>query len=146
MTEFKYLAVRNWAKYQGKVGKIPDVRRPYIKTASTLDSDPDFSQLRVFPRYILEGCRRLIAVHGQNLRNDPMWVSRALCLRTEERRFAYGAITVLVRSGFLLLTNQSDPFSNDTKEYEINDNETISPSASEQTEEQTIEINPGEEL
>lgn len=124
----KFITVRNWAKYQGKIGNKGDARRPYIKTSTSLDSDPDFSRLTMIQRYVLEACRRLIGLHGQNLPNDPMILVRNMSVRPEERHSATRAIGKLVESGLLLLTNDKDPFSENP--YDTIRNETISYAAS----------------
>ena len=115
--EFKYIAVRNWAKYQEKM-KNGSVRRPFIKDAVAKDSDPDYSDLSFFQRYVLDGLRRLTALHGQNPRNDAMWVARALCANRTDRPHVPHAVATLTARGFLILTNQGDPFSQELKGME----------------------------
>lgn len=125
--EFKYIAVRNWGKYQERIGKRGDARRPFIKMSTSVDSDPDYSQLTFFERQVLDGCRRLIGLHGQNLLNDPAYISRGLCAARKDRPHVPHAVRTLTLRGFLILTNQRDPFSCESNETKRNDkNETNS--------------------
>lgn len=101
---FKYLAIKNWEIYQPK-NKKPF---PWIRDYKEKDSDPDFMSLTMLQRYVLDGCCRLRARFSKNLRNDPMWIARALCVLPEERRFIGQAIAVLCLRGFLIPTNQQD--------------------------------------
>jgi|SRR5882724_1307697 len=114
--EFKYIAVRNWAQYQGRISKQGDARRPFIKMSASLDSDSDYSQLTFFERQVLDGCRRLIGLHGQNLLNDPAYISRGLCAARKDRPHVPHAVRTLTLRGFLILTNQRDPFSEEPKD------------------------------
>jgi hypothetical protein len=117
-SEFKYLAVRNWGKYQERIGKNGSARRPFVKDAASKDSDPDYSKLSCLQRYVLDGCRRLIGLHGQNLQNDGTWIARALCVAYRERSHVAHAVNRLVTDGLLILTNQRDPFSNELNKTE----------------------------
>jgi hypothetical protein len=108
--DYKYIGVRNWGRYQEKM-KNGSIRRPFIKDAVAKDSDPDYSALSFFQRYVLDGLRRLTALHGQNPRNDAMWVARALCANRTDRPHVPHAVATLTARGFLILTNQGDPFS-----------------------------------
>lgn len=108
-SEYKYLAIKNWEKYQkNKLGKVTanGDSVQYIKMWTDRDSDPDYSKLTGFQRYIIDGCCRLRGRFGRNLCNDPVWVSRALCIISVERHCMSRTIDVLVSSGFLILTNQ----------------------------------------
>ena len=83
-SEFMYIAVWNWGKYQGHM-KSGRTKRPKIMVDCSLDSHPDFSPLSPTERYTLEGCRRLIGLHGQNMPNDPTWICRALVVGGSHR-------------------------------------------------------------
>ena len=108
--QFKYIAVRNWAKFQGRM-KNGKTRRPFILVACAMDSDPDFSLLSFFQRQTLELIRRLIGLHGQNVPNDIEYVLRAGCVGRKDRPHVPLAVRTLTARGFLILTNEKDPFS-----------------------------------
>jgi hypothetical protein len=109
--QFKYLAVRNWAKYQGRMKFTKGAKRDKIWMASHLDTDPDYSQLTCLQRYVLDGLRRLTALHGHNPHNDPTTVCRQLAVLPQERHNVARVIPQLVHRGLLILTNDKDPFS-----------------------------------
>jgi hypothetical protein len=122
--EPKYIGVRNWAKYQGRIGKKGEVRRDWIKTSTSLDSDANFSDLSPTERYILEGCRRLIGLHGQNPPNDRLTILRQLSVKGLHKVSASVAIGKLLGCGLLFLTNHKDPFSDLRNGTELNNTET----------------------
>ena len=140
---FKYLGVRNWGKYQERIGKSGDARRPFIRDAVSKDSDPDYSQLSPTERYTLDGCRRLIGLHGQNLPNDPTWVCRALVVGGSHRGHVGVAVRSLIGRGLLLLTNHKDPFSQELNETKRNErNEQTSPISSKTSTQEHHDQNP----
>lgn len=140
-TKFKYIAVYNWGKYQERI-KGMDVRRPFIRDAVSKDSDPDYMKLSCLQRYVLDGCRRLVALHGHNLPNDPTWVSRALCVAYRERSHVAHAVNRLVTDGLLLLTNQRDPFSKELNRSESKETNETSSSTSSSRQEDTDQNQP----
>ena len=109
-TNFKYIAVWNWGKFQGHL-KSGKTQRPRIMTDAFIDSHPDYADLSPTERYTLEGCRRLIAGFGRNLENNRMWLVRALSVRPKDRHSVSQAVSKLLACGLLLLTNERDPFS-----------------------------------
>jgi hypothetical protein len=104
--EFKYLAIKNWHKFQG--GRMRDENRPraWIKNYLDKESDHDYSKLTCFQRYVLDACQRLRGRLGKNLPNDPVYIARAVCIVAEERHCLPQALRKLVLSGFLILSNQ----------------------------------------
>lgn len=104
MSDFKYLAVKNWERYQPKDTK----NLPWIRDYKDKDWDADFSQLTVMQRYMLDAICRLRGRHGRNLPNDPLWIVRATSVLPRERHNATAAIQQLVNSGFLSITNEQD--------------------------------------
>jgi hypothetical protein len=58
--EYKFLAVKNWEKYQMKM-RHANARRPWLKDWYDKDADPSYSQLTMLQRYLLDGCQRLRA-------------------------------------------------------------------------------------
>ena len=117
--QFKYIAVYNWGKYQERM-KNGSIKRPFVRDAVHKDSDGDYSQLTCLQRYVLDGCRRLIGLHGRNLNNDPVWIGRALCVDPLERKYVSRAIHLLTIRGLVLLTNERDPFSKSLNGMERN--------------------------
>src|SRR5450759_3813421 len=108
--EFKYLAIRNWTKFQtmtDKNGKNLDGRpRPYIRDYCDKETDSQYAALSVFGRYFFDACRRLRGKFGRNLPNDHMWILRQLDVSGTERGRATHAIQALVGRGLLIPTNQ----------------------------------------
>ena len=117
--ECKYIAVKNWGKYQERM-KNGSVKRPFVRDAAHKDSDPDYSKLTAYQRYVLDGLRRLVAVHGRNPHNDPTWVARALCMLPRDHAHIAHAIRTLYAHHFLILTNERDPFSKNLNGMRIN--------------------------
>lgn len=107
--EPKYLAIRNWEKYQkNHAGKVTAEGEPvrYIKDWTDKDSDSDYSKLTAFERYVLDALRRLRGRFGHNPHNNPTWCARATCMLHRDRTHMAHAIHRLVTEGFLVLTNQ----------------------------------------
>jgi hypothetical protein len=110
MASEKYLAIRNWAKFQARTdkhGRSMDGRcRPYIRDYTDKECDSDYAALSFMTRYLLDACRRLRGKYGRNLRNDPMWILRQLDAPSTDRGRGVHGIETLVRRGFLIPTNQ----------------------------------------
>jgi hypothetical protein len=147
-SEFKYIAVYNWGNYQERI-KGMGVRRPFIRDSVTKDSDPDYSQLSPTERYTLDGCRRLIGLHGRNLPNDPTWICRALVVGSSHRGHVGVAVRSLIGRGLLLLTNQRDPFATELNRTEVTEETSTAVAvaggqeqASPVNDEQQVEENP----
>jgi hypothetical protein len=107
--EPRFLSIKNWNKYQrNKAGNVTASGESarYIKMWTDRDSDPDYSRLTGFQRYVLDGCCRLRGRFGKNLPNDTIWVSRALCILSVERHCVPRTIAVLLERGFLVQANQ----------------------------------------
>jgi hypothetical protein len=105
--EYKYLAIKNWKKYQPQLTGKP---AHYFRMYSGRDQDPDYSKLTFYQRYLADAILRLRARFGHNLRNDAVWIASAVCALGVDRHSIRRALGVLVASGFLLLTNQEDDF------------------------------------
>ena len=116
----EYLAIKNWEKYQ-----VAKDNWPWIKDWVDKDSDPDYSQLTMIQRYLLDGCCRLRQRMGQNLRNDPVYLLRALCVLPVERRYSSCAIAVLMLRGFLIPTNQQHGAEQERRGEEIKENNVL---------------------
>ena len=158
--QFKYIAVRGWAKYQGRMKFTKGAKRDKIWQAAALDSDPDYSRLTFFQRETLNGLRRLTALHGHNPYNDPTTLARQLCALATDRPHLPHAISTLVVRGLLILTNEKDPFhqsllpasdvmgcdvmGSDNKERDRE--EAASPSASQVPEPQSNPVNGGDSV
>ena len=101
--EFKYLAIRNWEKYQATRDGQPS---SWIKDYTDKDNDPEYSQLTALLRYTYDACRRLRGRFGRNLTNDPQWICRAIAALPQERHNIARAVSQLVHRGLLIPTNQ----------------------------------------
>jgi len=108
--EFKYLAIRNWSKFQSmtdKNGKNLDGKsRPYIRDYTDKETDSQYAELSVFGRYFFDACRRLRGKWGRNIPNDHMWILRQLDVHHAERGRGVLAIQALIRRGLLIPTSQ----------------------------------------
>jgi hypothetical protein len=101
--ELKYLAVKNWEKYQvNRDGRHSSWIRDYVDK----DTDPLYSRLSGAARYILDGCCRLRGRFGQNIMNDKRWIGVALTICERERKGLGMIIKRLVKDGFLIPTNE----------------------------------------
>ena len=101
----KYLAIRNWSKYQSTRNGQPS---SWIKDYVDKDHDYDYGKLTGFQRYVYDGCRRLRGKFGRNFHYDATWVARALNVLPTERARVANAIATLVARGLLIPTNQQD--------------------------------------
>ena len=99
--EFKYLAIKNWSKFQSA-----KANSPWVKDYVEKDFDPEFGQLTLSQKGMLDACCRLRARRGSNLTNNPLWICSAVAIRAQERHNAVTAIGQLIDSGFLIPTNQ----------------------------------------
>ena len=102
MNDFKYLAIKNWEKYQpGRAGKSS-----WIKDSTDKEFDAEYMGLTFFVRYVLDGCQRLRGRMGKNVPNDPKFIARALHAMSTDRPHIAHAINTLISQGFLVLTNE----------------------------------------
>ena len=107
-TKFKYLAIHGYERWQvDKGGKLRDGKTSeWVKDYCRKDSDPDYSRLTFYQRYVLDGLRRLTGLHGGWPHNDPTWVSRALCAGPKDRPHVPHALRTLTAHGLLSLSNE----------------------------------------
>lgn len=98
--EARYLAIRNWEKYQTKLD--PGQRRQWIKLFLQVDDDEEFIRLTMFQRALLLGLWRLRGRTHRNVPYDAGHISMALGIIPEERRAVPYAIEVLIRRRFLV--------------------------------------------
>lgn len=116
--KFKYLAIKNWDKYQMKDRKQRDIKL-YIKDYCGKDiDDPEYNALTFYQRYLWDACCRLRGRSGKNLCNDPVWLARAVGALPEERHCLPQALGKLVACGFLIPTNQQVGLSDSKPESE----------------------------
>jgi hypothetical protein len=105
--EFKYLAIRNWNKYQAGVDRKGRQIKAWVKDYTGKDvDDPQYSKMTMSHRYLFDAFCRLRARVGHNLLNDPSWISGALFVIPRERSRVTIAIRSLISRGFLTLTNK----------------------------------------
>jgi hypothetical protein len=101
--EFKYLAIKNWSRYQSTKVNQP---KPWIRDYIDQDFDADQAKLTTMQRYMLTACRRLRGRFNKNLTNNPQWICSASAVLPQERHNASRAIARLIDRGFLIPTNQ----------------------------------------
>jgi len=111
-TGFKFLAIKNWHKYQGGKMKNGNEKRPWVKDYVDKDADT------------LDACCRLRGRIGKNLPNDPTWIGRALCVLPAERAHLSYAINALTKRHFLLLSNEEHDFTEERRGEEIREDKT----------------------
>lgn len=119
--EFKFLAIKNWHKYQGgrMKNRGDEKRTSWIKDYIEKEADPEYSKLSFFQRYVLDGCCRLRGRLGRNLPNDPSYIARALYAAPSDRSHLGHAIATLTSRGFLLLSNEQLNFTEEIRGDEI---------------------------
>jgi len=102
----KFLAIKNWEKYQAAYtnGK----RARWIKSWVDKYDDPEYSRLTVFQRHILDGIRDMRGAIGKNPPNDSIWVGNALNLTSGCKRYVRRTIQILAKYGFLVLCNEQN--------------------------------------
>jgi hypothetical protein len=106
---FKYLEIKNWDRYQVSDRKGRDIKL-YIKDYCSKDiDDPEYGRLTVYQRYVWDACCRLRGRTGKPLRNDCVWLARAMGMLPKERHCLPQAIRVLVACGFLV-ASETDAF------------------------------------
>jgi hypothetical protein len=112
---FKYLAIKNWKKYQPKNTQ----NLPWIRDYKEREFDPEYARLTALQRYMLDACCRLRGRRDCNLSNDPLWIVRSIAMLPRERHNATAAIRELISCGFLILTHQqNEPLVEESKEKE----------------------------
>ncbi len=122
-SEFKFLAVRNWEKYQ----QTRPHHEKWIRSYVNKENDVEFQKLTLYQRAILDGIQRIRGELGKNIPNDVGFVERRLqVIPTERMRVGY-AIRTLIERCFLVPTNQQLGFTEEIREEEIIE---ISPSRS----------------
>lgn len=113
MSDRKFLAIKNWDKFQPKDTK----NSPWIRDYKDKDFDPDYIQLTIIQRHMLDAVCRLRGRYGRCIPNDPLWIVRATAILPRERHNATTAIQQLINSGFLILCNeQNEPIDKYRKE------------------------------
>lgn len=123
--EARFLAIKNWHRYQGGKMKSGNERRPWVKDYVDKEADPEYGRLTAIMRYTLDACCRLRGRIGKNLPNDPTWIGRALCVLPAERAHLAYAVNALTKRGFLLLTNQQHGFVEEIREEKIRGDEML---------------------
>ncbi len=104
---FKFLAVRNWKKYQAGVDRKGRQIKAWVKDYAGKDvNDQQYSKMTMNQRYLFDAICRLRARVGRNINNDPTWVALALGVTPNERARVPNGIRTLVERGFLALTNE----------------------------------------
>jgi hypothetical protein len=103
----KYLAIKNWEKYQaGKDRKGRDIKA-WIKDYCGKDiDDPEYNSLTTSQRYYFDAICRVRGRSGRNVCADEAWIARAVGVLPAERARTGYAILALIERGFLIPTNQ----------------------------------------
>ena len=115
----KYLAIKNWKKYQaGKDRKGRDIKA-WIKDYCGKDIDaPEYNSLTTSQRYYFDAICRVRGRSGRNVRADEAWIARAVGVLPAERARTGYAILALIERGFLIPTNQEFDSSESESESE----------------------------
>jgi hypothetical protein len=104
---FKYLAIKNWHKYQpDKKFRAKDASMPWIKDWTAKEFDADYAALGPVARYALDAMCRLAGRIGGNVPNHGQWIVTALAVPGQHTGNLKTALRQLVGSGFLVPTNQ----------------------------------------
>lgn len=106
MGDEKYLAIKNWRKYQ----TIDDDkgRAPFVKDYVDKDLDPDRMKLTGFVTNVLDRLYRLRARTSHILHNDITWLSDAMHTYRTDRPHVSHAIRTLISHNFIIPTNDEN--------------------------------------
>lgn len=103
----KYLAIKNWEKYQPNERlRKKDAKLPWVKSYTDKEDDYEYGRLSLFARALLDGIQRLRGRTARNPHNDATWIARALCVVATDRPHVQYALDTLIARGFLIPTNQ----------------------------------------
>lgn len=106
MSDEKFLAIKNWRKYQAIEDDLG--RAPWIKDYVDKDEDPDRTKLSMFCGGLLDRLYRLRARYGRILNNDVTWITQATHThRTDRARIGY-AIRTLIERNFIIPTDDEN--------------------------------------
>lgn len=92
MKKWKFLAVRNWRRFQHYRDRCP----PWIKLHAELLEDPEFAALADRDKAALMLTWLLAARTGNKIPNDPQWIRRRIGLKRKPN------VQALVRARFLI--------------------------------------------
>lgn len=113
---FKYLAIKNWAKYQpDKKLRNKGASLPWVKDYTDKEFDADYCQLAPTERYVLDAMCRLTGRIGHNVPMNNQFIVSALAIPPRQRGNVQAAVKQLTSLGFLIPTNQEDRFSTGEK-------------------------------
>lgn len=107
MSEPKYLAIRNWKKYQtiADEGKgAPE----YVKDYVDKDSDIERTRLSVYCTGILDRLYRLRARHLHILHNDVAWLTQQMHVGRKDAPHVPHAIRTLTTHNFIIPTDDEN--------------------------------------
>ena len=144
----KYLAIKNWDKYQSSYAS------KWIKDYTEQDVDENICQLTLFQRQVFQGIRRLRGKLGKNVPNDAMYIARTMYALPTDRPHIRHAIDTLLAHEFLVLTDQqidSQEVPKNKKKIEIKKEKEPKPIRSEASSEQVhavmlLPLNSGDEF
>jgi hypothetical protein len=100
--EGKYLAIKNWHKYQPDIIEHPQWIRDWVNK----ELDSEYSRLTYCQRYVLDALCRLRGRIGRNIPNDSRYIVHALSTQRPDLVRAASVLRRLHEAGFLLLTDQ----------------------------------------
>lgn len=103
----QFLSIPNWEKYQPKL-KNGKPNREWIRLQTHTQDDPRFASLTMFERAVLIGIWQYKGRTGNNIPNDPKYISRALYVIPKESHCIPRSIRKMTLLGFLVLCNQQN--------------------------------------
>ena len=103
--EFKYLAIKNWRKFQTiEDGKPAE----YVKDYCGKDADLERTKLSVFQAGILDRMYRLHGHTGRMLHNDIAWLIQAMHIPRKDAPHVQHAVDALIERKFIIPTNDEN--------------------------------------
>lgn len=103
--EFKYLAIKNWRKFQTiEDGKPAE----YVKDYCDKDADLERTKLSVFQAGILDRMHRLHGRTGRMLHNDIAWLIQAIHIPRKDAPHVQHAVDALIERKFVIPTNDEN--------------------------------------
>lgn len=105
----KYLAIKNWTKYQRGVRVGRTGRLPWVKDYTDREQDADYRALTMFQRGLLDGlCRLCGRQPSRLLHNDLTWIVDELHMLRTDRPHTHYALDTLMAHGFVFPTDNEN--------------------------------------
>jgi hypothetical protein len=108
--QFKFLAIKNWHRYQPDNRlRNKDARLVWVRDYTDRDDDYEFQSLTMFQRAVFQGILRIAGKTPSRLvRNDAVHLASTMHTVSVERHCIPQAIAKLIASGLVIPTNDEN--------------------------------------